>query len=205
MLPIHSHCFRKTTAAFREPLGREKQLLFSENHYSFPMQQHRFQQTSNDSENPCFRQIFFDSVKTSKAFNEHPSTEKHCLRPINSRFQRKPTFPPNILEAENQKTTTSSQNHCFQPKPLFPAEKRSFRPRDNCHRQTTSASDKQLLPAKRVGDAVVGRGNAGRTASKSGHPCPCKNCPQWPAETTGRGSLLNRPSCPLRGPSRSRD
>ena len=49
----------------------------------------------------------------------------------------------------------------------------------------------------RVGDAVVGIRNAGRTTLKSGHPCPCKNSSQGPhAEKTGRGSLLNRPSCP---------
>ena len=49
----------------------------------------------------------------------------------------------------------------------------------------------------RVGYAVVGRGNAGWTTSKSGHPCPCQSCSQEPpAEKTGRGSLLNRPSCP---------
>ena len=41
-----------------------------------------------------------------------------------------------------------------------------------------------------------GRGNAGRTPSKSGHPCPCQNYSWWPpAEKSGRGSLLNRPSC----------
>ena len=46
----------------------------------------------------------------------------------------------------------------------------------------------------RVGDAVVGRENAGWTTLKSGHPCPCQNCSQGPpAEKTGRGSLLNRP------------
>ena len=27
-----------------------------------------------------------------------------------------------------------------------------------------------------VGDALVGRGNARWTTSKSGHPCPCQNC-----------------------------
>ena len=33
--------------------------------------------------------------------------------------------------------------------------------------------------------------------SKSGLPCPCQNCLQWPsALKTGRGSLLNRLSCP---------
>ena len=53
----------------------------------------------------------------------------------------------------------------------------------------------------RVGDAVVGRGNARWTVPKSGTPCPCQNCSQGPpAEKTGRGSLLNRPSCPLDDP-----
>ena len=47
------------------------------------------------------------------------------------------------------------------------------------------------------GDAVVGSGNAGWTTSKGGHPCPCQNCSQpSPTEKTGRGPLLNRPSCP---------
>ena len=49
----------------------------------------------------------------------------------------------------------------------------------------------------RVGDAVVGRGNAGWTTSKSGHQSPCQKSSQGPpAEKTGRGSLLNRLSCP---------
>ena len=49
----------------------------------------------------------------------------------------------------------------------------------------------------KVGDAVVGRGNARWTTLKSGHICPCQNCSQRPpAEKTGRLSLLNRPSCP---------
>ena len=43
--------------------------------------------------------------------------------------------------------------------------------------------------------AVIGRGNAGWTTSKSEHPCPCRNRSQGPpAEKTGRGSLLNHPS-----------
>ena len=55
----------------------------------------------------------------------------------------------------------------------------------------------------KVGDAVVGRENAGWTTSKSGHSCPCQNCSQGPpAEETGRGSLPNRPSC---RPNRSKD
>ena len=63
---------------------------------------------------------------------------------------------------------------------------------------TTTASRKPFFRAPwRVGDAVVGRGNAGWKTSKSGHPCPCQNCLQGPpAEKTRRGSLPNRFSCP---------
>ena len=58
----------------------------------------------------------------------------------------------------------------------------------------TKASPKPSFRAPwRVGDALVGRGNAGWTTSKCGHPCPCQNCSQGPpAEEIGRGSLLNR-------------
>ena len=66
----------------------------------------------------------------------------------------------------------------------------------------TTASPKPSFRALwRVGDAVVGRRNAGWTTPKSGHPCPCQTCSQGPpAEKTGRGILLNRPSCPLDDP-----
>ena len=48
--------------------------------------------------------------------------------------------------------------------------------------------------------------NAGWTTSRSGHPCPCHNCAQWPpTEKTGRGSLLNRRSWYPRRPNRSND
>ena len=54
----------------------------------------------------------------------------------------------------------------------------------------------------RMGDAVVGRGNAGGTTSKSGHICPYQNCSQGPpAEKTEKGSRLNRPSCPSDDPA----
>ena len=50
----------------------------------------------------------------------------------------------------------------------------------------------------------VGEGNVGWTTSKSGHPCPCQNYSQGPpAEKTGRGSLVNRSSCPPIPPSSS--
>ena len=63
------------------------------------------------------------------------------------------------------------------------------------HTVTTSPKLSFRAP-KRVGDTVVGRRNAGWTTSKSGHSCPCQNCPKWPsAENNGRESLLNRLSC----------
>ena len=68
-----------------------------------------------------------------------------------------------------------------------------------CHTPRQPLKKKQLSfrTPWRLGDAVVGRGNAGWTTSKSGHICQCQSCSQWPlAEKTGRGSLLNRPSCP---------
>ena len=67
----------------------------------------------------------------------------------------------------------------------------------------TTVSPKPLFRAPwRVGNAMVGRGNAGWTTWKSGHPCPCQNCSQGPpAGKTGRGSLLNHPSCPPDDPT----
>ena len=48
-----------------------------------------------------------------------------------------------------------------------------------------------------MGDVVVGGEYAGWTTSNRGRPCLCQNCSHWPpAEKTGRGSLLTRPSCP---------
>ena len=62
---------------------------------------------------------------------------------------------------------------------------------------TTASPNPSFRAPWRAGDMVVGRVNAGWTTSKSGHPCPCQNCSQGPpAEKTGRGSLLDRPSCP---------
>ena len=50
----------------------------------------------------------------------------------------------------------------------------------------------------RIGDAVVGRGNAGWTTSKEWTALPVREnySQESPAETTGRGLLPNRPSCP---------
>ena len=36
-----------------------------------------------------------------------------------------------------------------------------------------------------VGDADVGRGNAGWTTTKSGHPCSFQNCSQWTTSKSG--------------------
>ena len=61
----------------------------------------------------------------------------------------------------------------------------------------TIASPKRSIRASwRMGDAVVGRENAGWAKSKNGHISLCQNWSQGPpVEKTGRGTLLNRPSC----------
>ena len=61
---------------------------------------------------------------------------------------------------------------------------------------TTASPKPSFMVSCRVGDAVVGRGNAGLATLKSGHFCLYQNCSQRPlAENTGTGSLLNHPSC----------
>ena len=71
---------------------------------------------------------------------------------------------------------------------------------------TTSSPEPSFRAPRREADAVVGRGNAGCTTSKSGYICPCQNCSQGsPADKTGRGFLLNHPSRPPRQPNQSRD
>ena len=61
---------------------------------------------------------------------------------------------------------------------------------------TTASPKPSFRVPRRLGDVMVGRGNAGWTTSNA-HLCPCQNCSQGPrAEKTGRGSLLNCPSCP---------
>ena len=45
------------------------------------------------------------------------------------------------------------------------------------HRDSLSRTILQGI-LRRVGDTVVGRGKAGWTKSKNGHPCPCQNCSQ---------------------------
>ena len=58
-------------------------------------------------------------------------------------------------------------------------------------RRHDSLSNTTFRTPRREGDAAVSGGNAGRTRSKSGCSCLCRNCWRWPlAETTGRGSLL---------------
>ena len=66
-----------------------------------------------------------------------------------------------------------------------------------CH---NSLSKPFFKASWRVNNVVVSRGNAGWT-SRSRHPCPYPNCLQGPpAEKTGKGSLLNCPSCPPNDP-----
>ena len=76
--------------------------------------------------------------------------------------------------------------------------------------QDMTASPKPSFWAPlRVGNTVVSPGNAGWITAKTGYPWPRQNCSHGlPAEKTGRGSLLNHPSCPpppARWPNRSRD
>ena len=70
-----------------------------------------------------------------------------------------------------------------------------------------SLSRTDLQGTLELGDAVVGRGNAGWTTSRSGRPCTCRNCSRWwpSTERTGRGSLLKSSLCPPGRSSRWRD
>ena len=77
-------------------------------------------------------------------------------------------------------------------KPLLATVKRRNFYGSGMSQATTASPEPSFWACWRVG----GRGNAGWTSSKSGHPCLCQNCSQWPpSEKTGRGSELNRPSC----------
>ena len=68
------------------------------------------------------------------------------------------------------------------------------------HTMTVSLNQ-SFKASTRLGDSMVGRGNAGWTPSKSGHPCPCQNCAQGPAaEKTAELSLMS-----LRWPNLSRE
>ena len=61
-------------------------------------------------------------------------------------------------------------------------------------RAMTASPKPSFRASWRVGDAVVGIGNAGWTTSKNEHPCPCRNCSQGlPAEKTGRESSCGMP------------
>ena len=63
---------------------------------------------------------------------------------------------------------------------------------------TTASSKTTLQSTLEGGRRRDRRRKSGWTTSKSGHICPCQNYSQGPpAEKTGRGSLLNRPSCHL--------
>ena len=55
-------------------------------------------------------------------------------------------------------------------------------------------------PPWRVGDTVVSRRNAGWTTSKSGHPCPFKNCSQEPPAEKNWKRISADPSCPPKDP-----
>ena len=70
-------------------------------------------------------------------------------------------------------------------------QKTNFHGFGTSHAMTTSPEPSFRTPWK-----VVGRGIAGWTTSKSGHPCLCQNCSQGPpAEKDWKRPLLNHPSC----------
>ena len=60
-------------------------------------------------------------------------------------------------------------------------------------RHVTASPRTSFRAPCRVGDTVVGRGNAGWTTSKSGHPCPCQNySPLYPPDDqVGQETELN--------------
>ena len=58
--------------------------------------------------------------------------------------------------------------------PLLTTVKRGLHGSGMSH-ATTASPKPSFMASWRVGDAVVGRENAGLTTSKSGHPCPCQN------------------------------
>ena len=68
------------------------------------------------------------------------------------------------------------------------------------HAMTASPKTSFRAPC-RVGNTVVGTENAGWMTSQNEHSCMCQSCSHGPpAEKTGRGSLLNCPSCPPNDP-----
>ena len=73
----------------------------------------------------------------------------------------------------------------------------NFHGSGSVHKSQTAPPKSSFRAPWRVGNAVVGRGNAGWTTSKSGRSCSCQSCSQRPhVEKTGRGSQLNRPYVP---------
>ena len=107
------------------------------------------------------------------------------------------TFPYLLLRTQDQRLGVEQDHFPGVHRNLFWQLSRDGNLNVSVMSHATTASWKPSLKASwMVGDAVVGRGNAGWTSSKSGHPCLCQNCSQWPpSEKTGRGSELNRPSC----------
>ena len=127
-----------------------------------------------------------------------PAFETKCLRK---------RLRSSYLEHKTNERVRSNISFLVGPQePLVATVKRRNLHDSGMSHATTACQRSSFRAYWRVGHAVVGRGNAGWTTSKSGHPCPCKSCSQGPpAEKTGRGSLLNRPSRPPWRPNRSRD
>ena len=125
------------------------------------------------------RPIVWGNSSASPAWSTKPTTGLRSK--INFLVDPQKTFSGNCHETKTRMVRT-----CHVPRQPLKKQKTSFG------------------APWRVGDTVVGGGNAGWTTSKSGRSCLCKNCSQWSPpkkkkkkkkeEKTGRGSLLNRPS-----------
>ena len=136
------------------------------------------------------------------------------LQDLSNRFVDKETACGMEVSTEKSKITTSCATGCGARSTSLWAHRNLFwqlyRDRNlHClgmsHAMTASPNPSFRAPWG-VGNAVVGRGNAGWTTLKSGHPLPCQNCSQQsPAGKTGIGSLLNHPSCPPQWPYQLRD
>ena len=139
-----------------------------------------WQQRALRRQTPFFLLHFYIDVRTIQVF------ETICLRKLfripymehNDCVQSRSTFcgSTGTSSSNCQETETCMVRACHTPRqPLL------NHPSGHLGRRATP---------------LVGRGKSGWTASKSGHPYPCQNCSQGPPEEkSGRGSLLNRPSC----------
>ena len=117
------------------------------------------------------------------------------------------TFPHLLLGAQNQwLDAEQDQLPCGSTGNLFwqMSRDRNLHGLGLSNAMTAFPKPSFIAPWK-MGDAMVSRGNAGWTVSKSWHPYPCLDHPRGPPrEKTGRGSLLNHSSWIPNGPAGQR-